>query len=140
MSAIARTVATILFAASSLPAAAAVKTRTVEYRQGEAVLEGYMAWDDAATGKRPGVLVVHEWTGINPYTRKRVEQLASLGFVAFAADIYGKGIRPTAQADAAAAAGKYKGDRPLLRARINAALTELRKQAGVDTAKVAAIG
>jgi dienelactone hydrolase len=125
---------------SAVPALAAVQTRSVEYRQGDTVLEGYLAFDASSTAKRPGVLVVHEWTGINPYTRRRVEQLAGLGYVAFAADIYGKGVRPATREEAAATAGKYKADRALLRARVQAALAELRRQPNVDPAKVAAIG
>lgn len=125
---------------SAAPALATIQTRTVEYRQGDTVLEGYLAFDASSAAKRPGVLVVHEWTGINPYTRRRVEQLAGLGYVAFAADIYGKGIRPATREEAAATAGKYKADRALLRARVQAALAELRRQPNVDPAKVAAIG
>ena len=130
--------AAMLLGASA--AEAAIKTRDVEYRQGDTVLEGYVAWDDAAPAKRPGILVVHEWTGINAYIRRRVEQLAGLGYVAFAADVYGKGVRPATRQAAAAEAGRYKGDRPLLRARVRAGLEELRRQPGVDAGRIAAIG
>ena len=119
---------------------AAVKTRIIDYKQGDTVLEGYLAWDDAKVGDRPGVLVVHEWTGINDNIRQRTEALAKLGYVAFAADIYGKGVRPTAPADAAKTAGIYKNDRKLLRARVRAGLEELKKQKFVDTQRLAAIG
>ncbi len=61
------------------PARGEVKTEVVEYRHGDVVLEGYLAYDDALRGKRPGVLVVHEWNGHNPYVRKRAVQLARLG-------------------------------------------------------------
>lgn len=134
----------VLIAASTLlvadTARAAVKTRNVDYRLGDTALEGYVAWDDAGPARRPGVLVVHEWTGINPYIRRRVEQLAGLGYVAFAADVYGKGVRPANAKEASALAGRYKGDRALLRARVKAGLDELRRQPGVDPAKIAAIG
>ncbi|HSM93030.1 MAG TPA: dienelactone hydrolase family protein [Anaeromyxobacteraceae bacterium] len=135
-----RPLAALVILASAGPAHGAVRARTVEYRQGETVLEGYVAYDDAPAAKRPGVLVVHEWTGINPYTRRRVDQLAALGYVAFAADVYGKGVRPATPKEAAALAGRYKADRALLRARLQAALAELRRQPGVDPAKIAAIG
>ena len=67
-------------------------TKTVEYKQGDTVLEGYLAYDDAIKGRRPGVMVVHEWWGLNDYAKKRAEQLAGMGYVAFAADMYGKGV------------------------------------------------
>ncbi len=121
-------------------AEAKIVTRVVEYRQGGAVLEGYLAYDDSLTGKRPGVLVVHEWTGLGPYVRMRVEKLAGLGYVAFGADIYGKGVRPDNPKDAAATAGIYKSDRKLMRARAAAGLDELRRQPNVDPGRLAAIG
>ncbi|MBA9077033.1 dienelactone hydrolase family protein [Rufibacter quisquiliarum] len=117
-----------------------IKTQLVEYKEGTTTLEGYLAFDPAAKGKRPAVLVVHEWTGINDYTKKRCEQLARMGYVAFAADIYGKGIRPASAQAAGAEAGKYKNNVPLLRARINAALNQAKKMPTVDGSKVAAIG
>ena len=124
----------------SINAEASVKTKNVEYRQGATILEGYLAWDDANSAKRPGVLIVHEWTGINDHMKQRAEMLAKLGYVAFAADIYGKGIRPVAQQEAAKTAGIYKDDRPLMRARVRAGLEELKKQKFVDQQRIAAIG
>jgi dienelactone hydrolase len=121
-------------------AEAAVKARVVEYKQGDTVLEGYLAWDDAKTAQRPGILIVHEWTGINDHMKQRAEMLARLGYVAFAADIYGKGIRPAGQPEAGQTAGIYKNDRPLMRARARAGLETLRKQKFVDQQRIAAIG
>lgn len=121
-------------------AEAKIVTKVVEYRQGDAVLEGYLAYDDTTAEKRPGVLVVHEWTGLGPYVQKRVQQLAGMGYVAFGADIYGKGVRPDNPKDAAATAGKYKGDRELMRDRVLAGLAALRRQPQTDTVRVAAIG
>jgi dienelactone hydrolase len=121
-------------------AGAEVRTKTVEYKEGNAVLEGFLAWDDAVKGPRPGVLVVHEWTGLGKYVRSRAEQLARMGYVAFCADIYGKGIRPSTPEEAGKTAGIYKSDRALTRARINAALAELRANPAVDAARIAAIG
>ena len=72
---------------------AAVQTKVVEYKQGDTTLEGYLACDDAA-GPRPGVLVVHDWMGMGDFVRARAKKLAEMGYVAFAADIYGKGVRP----------------------------------------------
>src|SRR5579872_2394080 len=88
-------VLTILFVLASLePVSAELKTKVVEYKDGGTTLEGYLAYDDSVQGKRPGILVVHEWNGLGHYAKGRAEQLAKLGYVAFAADIYGKGIRP----------------------------------------------
>ena len=112
----------LIVAALAATAHAKVHTQLVEYKQGAAVLEGYLAYDDAVTGKRPGVLVVHAWMGLDDNARHRAEMLAQLGYVAFAADIYGKGIRPTNRDEAGKLAGKYKSDRALLRARVNAGL------------------
>ena len=117
-----------------------IVTKTVEYKQGDVTLEGFVAYDNSVTSAKPGVLIVHQWKGLGAYEKMRAEMLAKMGYVAFACDIYGKGVRPTAMQDAAAQAGKFKNDRKLLRERVNAGLAELRKQSGVDGRKVAAIG
>jgi len=119
---------------------AALRTKTIDYMQGDTTCEGYLAYDDALKGPRPGVLVVHDWMGCDSYAKMRADMLARLGYVALAADIYGKDARPTNRQEAAAQAGKYKGDRALLRARVKAALDALKKQPQCDTKRVAAIG
>src|SRR5256886_12798822 len=70
---------------------ARIQTKEVEYRQGATVLKGFIAWDDAATSKRPGVLVVHEWWGLNDHARNQARRLAEAGYVGFALDMYGAG-------------------------------------------------
>ena len=119
---------------------AEIHTKVVEYKHGDTVLEGFLAFDASGGGKRPGVLVVHEWTGHNPYARQRAEQLARLGYVAFALDMYGKGVLAKDAAEAAKFAGVYKNDRKLMRARAEAGLDVLRKQPQVDPQRLAAIG
>ncbi len=119
---------------------AAVQTRDVEYRHGDAVLQGYLAWDDATEGKRPGVVIVHQWMGLTDYEKGRARQLASLGYVAFALDMYGKGVRPTNPQEAAAQAGAFRGDRALMRARARAGLDELMRSDLCDDGRVAAMG
>jgi len=119
---------------------AALISQVIDYKQGDAVLEGYLAYDDSIKTKRPGILVVHEWKGLNGYAKRRADMLAQLGYVAFAADIYGKGIRPQTIEEAGATAGKFKADRALLRARVNAGLDVLKSQPNVDTTQLAAIG
>lgn len=121
-------------------AEAKVVGQTVIYKDGETTLEGYLAYDDAQSGPRPGVLVAHEWTGLGDYVKHRADMLAELGYIAFAADIYGQGVRPTTPEQSGAEAGKYRSDRALLRSRMNAALTQLRATPGVDPARIAAIG
>jgi dienelactone hydrolase len=118
----------------------AVVTKTIEYADGPTVLEGYLAYDDSLKPPRPGVLIVHEWTGLGSYVKGRAEQLAKLGYIAFAVDIYGKGIRPQNTEEAAAQAGIYRQDRSLMRRRITAGLDWLRQNSLVDPNRIAAIG
>ena len=121
-------------------AGAALVERDVEYKQDGTVLEGFHVYDDAVTGKRPAVLVIHQWTGLSNYEKKRARMLAELGYNVFAADIYGKGIRPPAPGPAGEEAGKYKGDRALYRARLMAGLEVLQKDERSDPSKITAIG
>ena len=125
---------------SALNARAEVVSEVVEYKQGDMVLEGYLAYDNAISGKRPGVLVVHEWKGVGPYVKRRAEQLAKLGYIAFAADIYGKGVRLQTNDEAAKVASIYKNDRKLMRARAAAGLEVLKNHKLTDTKRMAAIG
>ncbi|MGH7939709.1 MAG: dienelactone hydrolase family protein [Limisphaerales bacterium] len=118
----------------------AIHTQTVDYQQADTVLEGCLAYDDSLSGKRPGVLVVHQWQGITDYETMRAKTLAGMGYVALCADIYGKDHRPQNIQEAGAIAGKLRSDRALLRARANAGLDELKSNPLVDPDRVAAIG
>ena len=129
---------TVIMAA--LNARGEIVFKPVEYKQGDTVLEGLSVYDDSAPGKRPGVLVVHQWKGLGDYERKRAEMLARLGYNVFAVDIYGKGIRPQTPREAGATAGKYKNDRALLRARVRAGLEVLAGHELTDPKRMAAIG
>jgi dienelactone hydrolase len=121
-------------------ALAEVKTRTIEYKDGDATLKGVLAWDDAASGKRPGVLVIHEWWGLNDYAVSRAKQLAAEGYVAFAADMYGDN-KVTEHADEAGAWMKQiTSNQDAWRARANASLAALKAQPEVDSGQIAAIG
>lgn len=131
--------ALVLSLAASTPRAETV-TKTVEYRQGDTVLQGTVAYDSSGPAKKPGVVIFHQWMGPTAYEQKRAEQLAGLGYVAFVADVYGKGVRPANPKEAAAEAGKYRANRPLLRARAQAALAALRQQPNVVPEKIVAIG
>jgi len=130
----------LALAAFTTSAFAKVTTRTVIYKDGDTELEGFVAYDAAVKGPRPGVLVIHDWTGLQDYAKSRATQLAELGYVAFAADIYGKGVRPTDPKECAVQAGTYKNDLPLLRRRVLLGLDQLKKKTYVDAAKLAAIG
>jgi dienelactone hydrolase len=118
---------------------AQIHTDLVEYRHGDTVLEGFIAYEDTEE-VRPAVVVVHEWMGLNGYAQKRAVQLAEMGYVAFAIDIYGKGIRPKTREEAAAQAGIYKNDRALTRARAQEGLKVLQAHPLVNAERIAAIG
>ena len=119
---------------------ARVQTREVEYRQGDTVLKGFIAWNDAARGRRPGVLVVHEWWGLNEHARNQARRLAEAGYVGFALDMYGNGKVTTHPQDAQAFVAEVTKDPAVLAARFNAALDELKRDRHVDTTRLAAIG
>ena len=133
------TAALAVFIAST-SAHAKVKTEHVEYKDGETVLEGFVAYDDATKAKRPGIVVVHDWMGPTKSSEDKAKELAALGYYAFAADIYGKGVRPANAQEAGAQAGKYKSDRATLRSRVRAAFDTMLKSALVDAKKTGAIG
>ena len=124
----------------SLPAPAEIQFRPVEYRAGDTVMEGYLAWDDAVSGPRPGVLVAHAWMGLGDYEKRRARELAALGYAALALDLYGKGIRPSGPEEAGKLAAAYKADRPVMRARARAALDALAGDPLCASQPLAAIG
>jgi dienelactone hydrolase len=117
-----------------------VQVTAIPYSHGEVLLEGVLAWDDAIEGKRPGILVVHEWWGLDDYTRTRAEQLAALGYVALAVDMYGKG-KVTAHADEAKQwMQQTTANVEMWQARALAGLQLLQADPKVDSARMAAIG
>lgn len=126
--------------ALAVGASAKIVTKNVEYSEGGVALEGFVAYDDAAKGKRPVVIVIHDWNSIDDYERMRCEMLAKLGYVAFAADIYGKSVRPKNAGESGQASGKFYGNNPLLRARLSAAIKEAGRQPYADSSKMAMIG
>jgi dienelactone hydrolase len=133
-------VALVAAALTLAPPRARVQTREVEYRQGDTVLKGFIAWNDGARGRRPGVLVVHEWWGLNQHARNQARRLAEAGYVGFALDMYGNGTVTTHPQDAQAFVGEVTKDPAALAARFNAALAELKRDPHVDTTRIAAIG
>jgi dienelactone hydrolase len=125
--------------AGAVAASVATRNESIEYAAAETKLEGYLAYPESAAG-RPGVVVFHDWMGLGPDPKKRADMLARLGYVALAADLYGKGVRPANAGEAGKLAKQYKEDRATLRARARAALDRLVASGKVDPAKVAAIG
>lgn len=130
----------VALAAGATPAPAAMFTQTISYQQGGEDLKGYLAYNQMVTGPRAAVLVVHEWWGLNDYIKRRVNMLADLGYIAFAADIYGNGFTTRDPREAGKYAGKFRGDRQLLRNRATAGLQVLLDQPNADKRRVAAIG
>jgi len=131
---------TMLGIANMLHAQEDIHTETVEYRDGDTVLEGFLAYNSSQNGTRPGVLVVHEWWGLNDYARKRAKQLAAMGYVAFALDMYGKGKVADNPQEARTYASELYADRQLMRRRAAAGLEVLVKNRLTDRRRVAAIG
>lgn len=113
---------------------------TVPYRDQDVELKGYLAYDDSIEGKKPGVLVVHEWWGLNDYVKRRADQLAGLGYVAFAVDMYGDGKVTTNPEEASALAQAMRSDVGRLRRRARVGLEVLRSDPRADASKIAAIG
>jgi dienelactone hydrolase len=125
---------------AALPALAVVEGREVQYTAGGTTLKGYLAWDGAVAGQRPGVLVVHEWWGHNEYARRRARMLAELGYVALAVDMYGDGKTAAHPEDAGKFAGELTKNAEVTKARFLAGLEFLRAQPQTDPSRIAAIG
>src|SRR5580704_5279594 len=125
---------------SAVPLHAAVKSEAVEYQSDGTSCLGTLVYDDAWTTPHPGVLVTPDWMGNTERTALSAVKLAKLGYVAFCVDVYGKGVRPSSPDEAGKLAGQYKGNRPLMRARMKAALDTLLATKKVDAKRVGAIG
>ena len=128
------------FCLVAFSARAEIKTEEFVYQVGGEDFSGYLAYDDAVSGKRPGIIVVHEWWGHNDYVRRRAEMLAGLGYTALALDMYGKGKLAEHPKDAQAFMKSVMGDFGIAEARFNKALELVRDHPTVDPAKTAAIG
>ncbi len=126
--------------ALSLAVLPAFAGEPLAYQDGPTKLAGYLARPAETKGKGPGVVVVHQWMGLSDHERRVSEDLAKLGYVALAADIYGEGVRPKSGGEAGKLAGTYKGDRALYRRRVAAAIAALKAQKDVDGSRVAVIG
>lgn len=121
-------------------AGAEVRLDPVDYKQGDTTLKGWVAYDTAVTGKRPGVIVVHEWWGLNDYTKTRARMLAEAGCVAFAADMYGDGKTTEHPKEAGEWSGAIAKNKDMAAARFQAAVEQLKANPHVDPEHIAAIG
>jgi dienelactone hydrolase len=118
-----------------------MKSETVSYGHEGVDLEAYVAYDEQRTGSRPAILIAHEWFGISDHEREAARQLAHSGYLAFAADLYGVRNRPQTTEEAARMATEYRaGDRHLLRGRVSAALTEMKKHPQARKGATGALG
>jgi len=128
----------LMFATSA--SYAAVQGKEVTYSANGTILKGYIAYDDAIKGKRPGILVVHEWWGHNEYARKRARMLAERGFTALAVDMYGDGKQAHHPDDAGKFASEVAKNTELAKARFDSAYSLISKEKTVDPNRIAAIG
>jgi dienelactone hydrolase len=129
-----------LLSLAALCAHAEVRTQSVAYKDGNVELQGLLAWDDTISGKRPGVMVVHEWWGLNDYAKHRAEMLAKLGYVAFAVDMYGKGKVTNHPKQAGEWATQIQANQIEWQQRAAKGLAVLKHSELVDTSRMAAIG
>ncbi len=130
----------VLMFAAVVSAAPKIKGEPVDYKAGGVTMKGYLAYDENIKGKRPGVLVVHEWWGQNEYARKRARMLAELGYTALAVDMYGEGKQATHPDDAAKFSSETMKNFDTAKARFEAAMDFLKKQRTVDPERIAAVG
>jgi len=121
-------------------ARAEIKTQWVDYKQGDTALQGYLAYDDAIKGKRPGILLLHRRDGMSELTLENAKMYARQGYVVFAPDIFGKDVRPKTIPEMQAQTTIYTKDRPLMRARTQAGFDILRSNPMVDASKIATVG
>ncbi len=132
--------AALMFVFSASMQKADTVTKEVTYKAGGMTMKGYLAYPGGSDKKRPGIIVVHEWWGLNDYPKMRARQLADLGYVALAIDMYGNGKVVTTPDQAGQMSGTVGKDPGLVKTRFAAALKELRAQPAVDTSRIAAIG
>lgn len=126
------------FSSSSL---AAVKSKVVTYKKGADTFEGLLVYPEKpGKAKSPAILMIHNWLGVGEETKTQATRMANLGYIVFAADIYGKGVRPKGPEEAGPESGKYKSNRALFRERLQLGLDTLKAQEGVDPTKIVAVG
>lgn len=135
--------AAVLLGMTALPALAAMQAKPVEWTQDDTTFSGVLVYDDGDNDKRPGLVMVPNWKGVNDSAIAKAKQLAGDDYVVLVADVYGKGVRPKTDAEAGPLATKLRNDRPVLRARALKAIEVLKAQAGkapLDASRIGAVG
>ena len=135
--------AAVLLGMTALPALAAMQAKPVEWTQDGTTFSGVLVYDDSDNDKRPGLVMVPNWKGVNDSAIAKAKQLAGDDYVVLVADVYGKGVRPKTDAEAGPVATKLRNDRPVLRARALKAIEVLKAQAGkapLDASRIGAVG
>jgi dienelactone hydrolase len=131
----------LCLAPALLTAQTSMKGEEVTYASAEGIpLKGYVAYNSKQKGKRPAIVVIHEWWGSNAYVRKRADMLAQLGYIAIALDMYGEGKQAATPKEAGDMAGQFYGNPDLVKARIQAAVNKLKEYPEADASKMACIG
>jgi dienelactone hydrolase len=124
----------------TVPALAAIKETPVTYNDGETTMKGFLVYDTEKKGKRPGIIVVHEWWGITKHMHNEARRLARQGYTAFIADMYGDAKSADNPKDAGALSGSVMKNPKAMESRFNAARDQLAKQPTVDPARIGAVG
>jgi dienelactone hydrolase len=135
--------AAVLLGMTALPALAAMQAKPVEWTLDGTTFSGVLVYDDSDSDKRPGLVMVPNWKGVNDSAIAKAKQLAGDDYVVLVADVYGKGVRPKTDAEAGPVATKLRNDRPVLRARALKAIEVLKAQAGkapLDAGRIGAVG
>ncbi|MEN4952926.1 dienelactone hydrolase family protein [Stenotrophomonas sp. TWI819] len=135
--------AAVLLGMTALPALAAMQAKPVEWTQDGTTFSGVLVYDDSDNDKRPGLVMVPNWKGVNDSAIAKAKQLAGDDYVVLVADVYGKDVRPKTDAEAGPVATKLRNDRPVLRARALKAIEVLKAQAGkapLDASRIGAVG
>jgi len=130
----------LLALAMTSPALAAIKEEPITYKVGQTTMQGFVVYDEAKKGKRPGVIIVHEWWGITKHIHSEARRMASLGYVAFIADMYGDGKTADNPKTAGALSGAVRKDPAAMQSRFDAAMVALSEQPNVDTSRIGAMG
>lgn len=118
----------------------AIISDTVDYFDGDVLLEGFLAYDDAVIGRRAGVMVNHTWVGLNDFVKEKTLKLATLGYFAFAVDMYGKGILGTNNTENSKLMQPFMDNRQLILSRMQAAYSKIKLMPWVDAQNISAIG